>query len=123
MNVDGEGGDGIGERSVLGIPRSSDNPHSLLAEAFAVWTGRRFSSMPKRNDERLTTYFGAKVAQDLLPIIKSLEKDFHAAAQENMSRNLIEMMDAASAEFRQMHPDIPEDVVKILDWCCSYDWR
>jgi hypothetical protein len=101
----------------------SGNAHALLTEAFAVWTGKGVSPIPKRNDERLVTYFGAKVAQDLLPIIKSLEKDFYAAGKENISRDLNEMIDAASATFRRMHPEIPEDVVKILDWCCSYDWR
>lgn len=79
--------------------------------------------MPKRNDDRLIAYFGPKVAQDLLPIIKSLEKDFYAAGKENISRDLNEMIDAASAAFRRMHPDISEDVVKILAWCCSFDWR
>jgi hypothetical protein len=95
----------------------------LLAEAFAVWTGKGVSPMPKRNDERLIAHFGARVAQDLLPVIKSLEKDFYEAAQENISMDLNDMIEAASAAFRRMHPDISEDVVKILDWCCSYDWR
>jgi hypothetical protein len=99
------------------------NAHPLLTEAFAVWTGRGVSPMPNRNDERLIAYFGAKVAHDLLPIIKSLEKDFYAVAKENISRDLNEMIDAASATFRRMHPDVSEDVVKILDWCCSFDWR
>jgi hypothetical protein len=101
---------------------SRDTP-PLLAEAFAVWTGKGMSPMPKRNDDRLVAYFGAKVARDLLPVIKSLEKDFYAAAHENISRDLNGMIDAASAAFRRMHPDISEDVVKILEWCCSYDWR
>jgi len=101
----------------------SSNTHPLLAEAFAVWTGKGVSPMPNRNDERLIAHFGAKVAQDLLPILKSLEKDYYAAAQESMSADLNEMIVAASATFRRMHPDITEDVVKILDWCCSYDWR
>jgi len=101
----------------------NSNAHPQLAEAFVVWTGKGTSSIPKRNDERLIAYFGAKVAQALLPIIKSLEKDFYAAAKQNISRDLNEMIDAASATFRRMHPDISEDVVKILDWCCSFDWR
>jgi hypothetical protein len=103
-------------------PLSRDTP-PLLAEAFAVWTGKGVSPMPKRDDDQVIAHFGAKVAQDLLPIIKSLEKDFYAAAKETISRDLNEMIEVASATFRAMHPDVSEDVVKILDWCCSYDWR
>jgi hypothetical protein len=100
-----------------------DPDYALIADALAVWTGWGISPVPKRSDQRLITHFGAQVAQELLPILKSLQKDYYESAAENLSANLIEMEKTASDRFRQEHPAISEDIVKLFAWCYTYDYR
>jgi hypothetical protein len=95
----------------------------LLPDAIAVWTGWGVSPMPKRNDERVIAHFGVQVAQELLPVIKSLQKDFYVSAADGLAGDLNEMGKIASERFRREHPDISEDIVKILAWCYTYDFR
>jgi len=97
--------------------------YSLILEAFAVWTGWGLNPMPKRSDSRVVDRFGSTVAQELLPVIKSLEKDFYACAAETFTSDPNEMGEMASDRFRRAHPDTPDDLIKILVWCYTYDFR
>jgi hypothetical protein len=69
---------------------------------------------PKRNDHRVIERFGALIAEELLPIIKSLEADFYAPAPDMLARDLNEMGKTASERFREKPPDVSEEVVKML---------
>jgi hypothetical protein len=97
--------------------------YPLVADALTVWTGWGVSPMPKRSDERLIAHFGQQLAQELLPILKSLQDDYYPDAGDNLSEDLIEMEKVASERFRREHPDIPEKIVKIFAWCYTYDYR
>ena len=95
----------------------------LLPDVIAVWAGWGVSPMPKQNDERVIAHFGPQVAQELLPVIKSLEGEFYASATDILSNDLSEMGKIASERFREKHPGISEEIVKILAWCYTYDFR
>lgn len=101
----------------------SSEMSSLIVEVFAVWTGWGLTPMPKRSDGRVVNRFGGNVAQELLPIVKSLQKEFYASVAETFTSDLNEMGEMASDRFRRAHPDIPETVIKILVWCYTYDFR
>lgn len=79
--------------------------------------------MPNRSDERVIVRFGAQAAQELLPVIEVLERDYYAPASEILGSDLSEMGSAASERFRKKHPSISEEIVKILTWCFTYDFR
>jgi hypothetical protein len=95
----------------------------LLLNAIAVWAAWGVSPMPKRSDERVIAQFGAQVAKDLLPEIKSLASDYYAPASNILGSDLSEMAKVASELFREKHPGISEEVVKILAWCFTYNFR
>jgi hypothetical protein len=96
---------------------------SLLPDAIAVWAGWGVTPMPKRSDERVIAHFGAQVAEELLPVIRSLEGDFYAPASAILAKDLNEMGKMASELFREKHPGVSEEIIKILDWCFTYDFR
>ena len=95
----------------------------LIVDVIALWTGWGMSPVPKRSDQRVIDRFGMQVAEDLLPVIKSLQKDFYASATENFATDVDEMGNIASERFRRAHPEAWENVVKILNWCDAYDFR
>jgi len=95
----------------------------LLSGAIVAWSGWGVSPMPKRSDERVIAQFGTQAAQELLPVIRSLEVDFYAPASEIRASDLDEMGKVASKRFREKHPGISEEIIKILAWCFNYDYR
>ena len=97
--------------------------YTSVANALVVWTGWGISPVPKRSAERLIDHLGAHVAQELLPILKTLQNDYYASAADNLSVDLTEMERLVSGRFRREHPDIPEIIVKIFAWCYTYDYR
>jgi hypothetical protein len=94
-----------------------------VGEAIVVWSGWGRSSWPARNDEALTNHFGRDVAAKLLPIIRELEDDFYLSDARNTASDLAEMASIASQQFMTKHPDLPEDAVRALAWCYTFDYK
>jgi hypothetical protein len=67
--------------------------------------------------------FGNSAALDLLPAVKALRDEFYASTARDRAPTLVEMGDQASAEFRQVHPEVSEDAVQALQWCYTFDYK
>jgi hypothetical protein len=92
-----------------------------LAEAFLIWTGWGKANMPKRDDSSVEARFGQHRASELLAVILAMMDEFYAA--DAMSADLVEMGAQAAAQFRAKHPEVPDDVLKAMAWCYTFDLR
>lgn len=52
-----------------------------------------------------------------------LESDFYLSDANMKASNLAEMSELAKAQFRRLHPDVPEEIANIFAWCYTFDWR
>lgn len=98
------------------------NPPELV-DAVRVWTGWGQSIAPNRDDARLARRFGADVAAEFLPVIKALEESFYSSDARLVADNLQHMEKLASEQFRQTHPTVPDEVVEVLAWCYTFDFK
>ena len=94
-----------------------------MVEAVRLWTGWGHCVMPDRNDTRVAEHFGDEVAAELLPLIRSLEDDFYSSDARLVAANLQEMDSVASAQFKQKHPTVADDIVKAFAWCYTFDYK
>jgi len=76
----------------------------VLIEAFRVWSGRGVSSWPARSEARLRLHF-------------------YQTDAWRREVDLAEMANIASAHFKLLHPEVAEEIVEILAWCYSYDYK
>jgi hypothetical protein len=96
---------------------------SLLVEAVLVWTGWGRDMAPRRDDSILIDHFGVEVADQLLPIIKSLENDFYSSDARFVAADLQEMDRLSSEQFRKKHVAIADEIVKAFAWCYTFDFK
>lgn len=95
----------------------------ILTEAVLAWSGWQSAAAPRRDASALRQRFGDKIAADLLPVIKSIEDEFYSSQARYEARNLREMEEIASSDFRAKHPDAPEDIVRAFAWCYAFDYK
>ena len=98
-----------------------DSP--LVTEAVLVWTGYGGEMMPNRDDSRVVRHFGAEAAATLLPIVKRLEDEFYESDARLRADDLSRMAALASADFKEKHPGVSEQIVKALAWCYTFDFK
>jgi hypothetical protein len=67
--------------------------------------------------------YGAEAAAKWLPILHALEDDFYASTARYTAKDLQEMSEVASEEFRKGHPEVEETVVQALAWCYTFDFK
>ncbi len=96
---------------------------AILTEAFLVWTAWGQHMMPRRDDALVVSRFGADAASRVLPAIKSLMDEFYASDAKHTAADLEEMGRLAIAEFTAKHPEVPDEVLKALAWCYTFDFR
>jgi hypothetical protein len=94
-----------------------------LVDAVRIWSSWGESSWPNRDDSRLRSKIGASKADELLPIIKQLEADFYLSDVHLEMADLAEMGKSAKEQFQRLHPEVPEEIARILAWCYTFDWR
>jgi len=94
-----------------------------LVEAVLVWTGWGREMMPNRDDSKVIRRFGGDTAARLLPIIKRLEDDFYESDARLAADDLSQMAKLASDDFRKKHPGVPDQIVKALAWCYTFDFK
>ena len=94
-----------------------------LIEAARIWTGDDQDSWPGRHDDRLVTRFGAEAASKLLPILEVLKADFYSSDARFVAKDLVEMTEIATLQFKEKHPEIPGEVADLLAWCYSFSNR
>ena len=91
---------------------SIDN--SILTKAFIAWSGYGRSAGPRRDPSFVAKVFGSKLSIKLMEKIEALESDFYSSNARHIASNLKEMDALASAQFMDKHPEIPNEIVKIL---------
>jgi hypothetical protein len=94
-----------------------------VGEAIVVWSGWGRSSWPSRNEELLAKHFGLEAAAKLLPIIRELENDFYLSDARYTAVDLAEMARISSQQFMTKHPELPDDAVRALAWCYTFDYK
>lgn len=96
--------------------------HSL-SEAMLVWTGFGTKPFPSRDESCLVERFGADAATQLLPLLRLLEDDFYSSDARHIARGIQEMRELSTAEFRNKHPEVADEIVQALAWCYTYDFK
>jgi hypothetical protein len=94
-----------------------------LNRAIVVWTGWSDSAWPLRDDARVVAQLGPDEAATLLPQIHSLTDEFYESDARHKGRDLAEMADFATADFRARHPELSDDAVEALAWCYTFDYK
>jgi len=97
--------------------------YQILAKAVALWTGYDSAAFPTREDEALKSVFPADEAVKLATIVRALEDDFYKSQAHLTAKNLSEMKDIASSDFRQLHPELPEEIANAFAWCYTFDYK
>lgn len=105
----------------MGTMNSWESP--LLVEAVLIWTGWRRDVIPRRDDSLLVHRFGAKLAAELLPVIKSIEDDFYSSDARFVAADFREMEKMASEQFKKKHPEVAQEIVQAFAWCYTYDYK
>lgn len=94
-----------------------------LSEAIVVWTGKGTQAWPHQDEARVVEHLGEEVAAELLPLVLQLNDEFYASKAFETAPDLATMGEQASAEFRQLHPEITEAAVEALAWCYTFDHK
>ena len=94
-----------------------------LIHAVHCWTGWGESAIPIRDDDRLRDLFGASKGNALLSELKDLYDAFYLSEARLVSKDMAEMADRCARDFRLKHPTVPEEVVRALVWCYTFDYR
>ena len=63
------------------------------------------------------------MATRLLPLIKALEDDFYRSGASLAADSLSEMTTLAIADFKRIHPELPDEIAKAFAWCYTFDFR
>lgn len=100
---------------------ASDLP--LLIEAVHIWTGWGRSATPRRDDSLLVNHFGSEIISKLSPLIKSLENEFYTSEAWKIAASLQEMDKIAAEDFKNKHPEIPNQIIQAFAWCYTYDYK
>lgn len=95
----------------------------VLAKAVVAWTGYGSAAWPQQKDRAIADLFSEQDSIQLLAAVKTLERDFFQSQAYKTAANLSEMHDAAIADFRHLHPELPDIIGKALGWCYSYDYK
>lgn len=95
----------------------------ILAKAVVLWTGYDSAACPTREDETLSSVFPADEATKLATIVRALEEDFYKSRAHLTAKNLSEMKDIASLDFRRLHPELPEEIANAFAWCYTFDYK
>jgi len=99
------------------------NDLSSISNAIVVWTGWGYSSWPQRDEQRLIQEFGAERAGVLIHKLQELEEDFYSSNARFVAKDLAEMGQIASEQFRSKHPELAEEAIQALAWCYTYDFK
>jgi hypothetical protein len=94
-----------------------------LTDAMRIWAGWGTCRVPCREDARIEALFETAEAEALLAIIGRLEEDFYASDAYRTAPNLESMVERATADFRRLHPDVSDEIVRVLAWCYTHDSR
>jgi hypothetical protein len=104
------------------MSKMTDDEWREVADAIVLWTGKGQETYPRRSDSRLTARYGTERAAKLLAVIERLEADFYSSDARNI-RDVAEMGERASAQFRQKYPLLPARAVEAFAWCYTWDYR
>jgi hypothetical protein len=99
------------------------NEYSQLIEAVFIWTGRGRDTWPNRNDSLVINHFGPELGAKLLTTMKVLADDFYSSNANQIAHGVQEMAKMAADHFRQKHPEIPEEIIEVLAWCYTFDFK
>lgn len=94
-----------------------------VADAIVVWSGWGRGAQPHRNDESLVRHLGRQEAANLLPVVRELVDDFYSSDARYTAADLPEMARLASEQFLRKHPDSPDEAVRALAWCYTFDYK
>jgi hypothetical protein len=94
-----------------------------LREAIRLWAGWDVSPMPLRNEQRVMEHFGDDYGQYLMKEIMILEADFYESSAHIFASSLVEMSELASKEFVAKHPKADKEIVEVLAWCYTFDFK
>lgn len=94
-----------------------------VADAIVFWIGHGDSVMPIRKDVRVLTRYGAEVGERLLREIHRLEDDFYQSDAHVVAPDLPSMVKLAKADFKMLHPNMPEVAVDALGWAYAFDYK
>lgn len=95
---------------------------SQLAEAVLIWTGYGNSTAPIRDNSLVIQRFGSE-SDRWLALLDCLVDDFYESKANLEAVDIQEMWRMAIADFQAKHPNAPENIIKALAWCYTFDYR
>lgn len=98
----------------------SEFDKNLLVEAFKYWTRFGKSTFPIRDTAKFYEYYGDDMGDKLSSYFYLFATDYYAYDGDS-ELPLDRLGHLASADFRNNHPDVPEEYVEILEWLYVHD--
>ena len=94
-----------------------------IGAAVVVWTGFGSTAWPAREESRVADVFGADEALGLMPHVRQWVDDFYETDAASTQPTPEAMARKASLDFKQRHPDAPDEAVEALSWCYTFDFK
>lgn len=101
----------------------SNEIDDVLVESVLLWTGRRESIFPCRDDEAVVSKYGSERAHAILTRLSQLKKEFYLSDAKFTAVDLDSMGKQAIADFQTVHPDLDGRVAETFAWCYTYDYK
>lgn len=98
-----------------------DSP--LLPEAFSLWIGRNRSSYPNRDDSLIYDRYSDDLAPRILDAVYAIYDEYHRSRANAFARDLIEMADMATAEFKEKHSEVSDQIITDLEWSYTFQHK
>jgi len=67
--------------------------------------------------------FGLEQGALLLRQLKQLEADCYLSDAHVLATDMSDMANRCARDFRARRPDVPAEVVDVLVWCYTFDYR
>lgn len=71
----------------------------------------------------MQAHFSAEIASKVLPVMKAMMTEFFASDALFNTRDLVEMTDMATRNFRAKHPEVTDEILQDMDWLYSFSMR
>jgi hypothetical protein len=94
-----------------------------LFEAVLIWTGRKSSVFPCRDDNAVIEKYGSELASLLLERLSQLKHEFYLSDAKFTASNLEEMANESIANFKKRYPNLDERIAETFSWCYTYDFK
>ena len=96
---------------------------ATISEAVVLWLGFKRAASPLRDDDAVRNAYGRDRGAVILDALRLLKRDFDSSDAYLTGSDLASMIEQASREFRERHPELSDSAVRALSWAYTFENR